>query len=255
MEGSATSTWAPTWWRSPRDPQRSPNSAWCTRPTSCSSPPVQHGRRGSLDGDTYATSGSWDSACLAAGAGLVAIEALRARGTGVAFVAARPPGHHALSDQAMGFCLINNVAVAAAALTAVGERVAIVDWDVHHGNGTQALFWDDPASCTSRPTSGPATRAPAGPPRSAGPGGQGLSTSTCRSPVPPATWSDWPSNGWSVRWSNPRPDVGPRLRRIRRPPRRPVGRPGPHGGGLRRAGPVHVGYAPRARAPGPLPRG
>jgi acetoin utilization deacetylase AcuC-like enzyme len=99
---------------------------------------------GALDADTYATADSWDSARMAAGGGLVAIDALRARGSGVAFVAARPPGHHALADRAMGFCLLNNVAVAAASLTADGERVLIVDWDVHHGNGTQALFWDDP---------------------------------------------------------------------------------------------------------------
>ncbi|HZD65616.1 MAG TPA: histone deacetylase, partial [Acidimicrobiales bacterium] len=62
----------------------------------------------------------------------------------VAFVAARPPGHHATADEAMGFCLLNNVAVAAAALTARGERVAIVDYDVHHGNGTQDVFYEDP---------------------------------------------------------------------------------------------------------------
>ena len=98
---------------------------------------------GRLDQDTYATTASWDIACQAAGAGLVAIEAVRHHG-GTALVAARPPGHHALVDRPMGFCLINNVAVAAQSLVDVGERVVIVDWDVHHGNGTQAIFWDEP---------------------------------------------------------------------------------------------------------------
>jgi acetoin utilization deacetylase AcuC-like enzyme len=99
---------------------------------------------GDLDPDTYATSASWAAALRVAGAGLAAVDALRRHGEGVAFVAARPPGHHALADQAYGFCLVNNVAVAAAALRASGERVLVVDWDVHHGNGTQAIFWDDP---------------------------------------------------------------------------------------------------------------
>jgi acetoin utilization deacetylase AcuC-like enzyme len=99
---------------------------------------------GPLDADTYATPESWDAARLSAGAGLVAIEALTERDAGVAFVVARPPGHHALADRSMGFCLINNIAVAAASLVSSGERVLIVDWDVHHGNGTQALFWDEP---------------------------------------------------------------------------------------------------------------
>lgn len=99
---------------------------------------------GSLDADTYATSASWESAVRAAGAGLVAVDALRASHHGAGFVAARPPGHHAMADRPMGFCLLNNVAVTAAALVAGGERVAVVDWDVHHGNGTQDLFWDDP---------------------------------------------------------------------------------------------------------------
>ncbi|MGP0109551.1 MAG: histone deacetylase, partial [Acidimicrobiales bacterium] len=98
---------------------------------------------GSLDPDTYAHTSSWNAACLAAGAGLVAVDTVRTRG-GVAFVSARPPGHHALADRSMGFCLVNNVALAAASLIDAGEKVLIVDWDVHHGNGTQAIFWDDP---------------------------------------------------------------------------------------------------------------
>ena len=98
---------------------------------------------GALDADTYAVTDSWNAALLAAGAGLTALEELETRG-GVAFVPVRPPGHHALAARPMGFCLLNNVAVAAAKLRDAGERVLIVDWDVHHGNGTQDLFWDEP---------------------------------------------------------------------------------------------------------------
>jgi len=99
---------------------------------------------GYLDGDTHVGRASWEAAGLAAGAGLEVIAHLD-RGEGeVGFCAVRPPGHHALASRAMGFCLFNNVAVAAAHLTARGERVAIVDYDAHHGNGTQALFWTDP---------------------------------------------------------------------------------------------------------------
>ncbi len=99
---------------------------------------------GYLDPDTAAGPGSWDTALLAAGAVLAAVEGLCDGRGDVAFVAARPPGHHALADQAMGFCLLNNVAVAAASLAQRGEKVLVVDWDVHHGNGTQEIFWDDP---------------------------------------------------------------------------------------------------------------
>jgi acetoin utilization deacetylase AcuC-like enzyme len=72
------------------------------------------------------------------------VEALR-RGEGdAAFLAVRPPGHHALATRPMGFCLINNIAVVAANLAEEGERVLVLDWDAHHGNGTEAIFWDDP---------------------------------------------------------------------------------------------------------------
>jgi acetoin utilization deacetylase AcuC-like enzyme len=99
---------------------------------------------GAVDPDTAVSEGSWRAATCAAGAGLAAVEALR-RGDGeAAFLAVRPPGHHALATRPMGFCLLNNVAVTAANLAAEGERVLVLDWDAHHGNGTEAIFWEDP---------------------------------------------------------------------------------------------------------------
>jgi len=82
---------------------------------------------------------------LAAGAGIEVARRLAAGEGDVGFCALRPPGHHALASRAMGFCLFNNVAVTAAQLSAAGERVAIVDYDAHHGNGTQDIFWADPS--------------------------------------------------------------------------------------------------------------
>ncbi len=99
---------------------------------------------GALDPDTVARTQSWEAALRSAGSGPAAVEALR-EGTGdLAFIAMRPPGHHAMPARAMGFCLFNNIAITARLLTRAGHRVAIVDWDVHHGNSTQDVFYDDP---------------------------------------------------------------------------------------------------------------
>jgi acetoin utilization deacetylase AcuC-like enzyme len=101
------------------------------------------GRAAMLDPDTFTSPESYELARLAAGATLVGVDHALS-GAGPAFVLVRPPGHHAERDRAMGFCLFNNVAVAAAYARAQGaKRVAIVDVDVHHGNGTQQIFEDD----------------------------------------------------------------------------------------------------------------
>src|SRR5690606_28715812 len=99
---------------------------------------------GHLDPDTAVVPESLEAALLAAGSGLRAVEALRAGEADTALCAVRPPGHHARPGAAMGFCVFNNVAVTAATLAADGERVLVVDLDVHHGNGTQEAFWNDP---------------------------------------------------------------------------------------------------------------
>jgi acetoin utilization deacetylase AcuC-like enzyme len=99
-----------------------------------------------LDEDTVMSPGSVEAALRAAGATVAAVDAVLSGAVQRAFCAVRPPGHHATRDQAMGFCLFNNIAVAAAhALAAHGlKRVAIADFDVHHGNGTQAIFEREP---------------------------------------------------------------------------------------------------------------
>ncbi len=103
------------------------------------------GRPLALDADTFVSAGSREAALRAAGALIAAVDAVRAGEDHMAFCAVRPPGHHAEPERAMGFCLFNNVAVGAmAALEAGAARVAVIDFDVHHGNGTQALAEREP---------------------------------------------------------------------------------------------------------------
>jgi acetoin utilization deacetylase AcuC-like enzyme len=100
-----------------------------------------------VDADTYLSAGSIEAARRAAGAAVLAVDRVIAGEADNAFCAVRPPGHHAESVRAMGFCLFNSAAIAAAHARAVHglARVAIVDFDVHHGNGTQEIFWREPA--------------------------------------------------------------------------------------------------------------
>jgi acetoin utilization deacetylase AcuC-like enzyme len=101
---------------------------------------------GKIDPDTSAVPGSFAAAAGATGGVLSAIDVVARREADAAFCLSRPPGHHATADRAMGFCLFNSVAVAAAYARERHQagRLAIVDFDVHHGNGTQDIFWDDP---------------------------------------------------------------------------------------------------------------
>lgn len=100
-----------------------------------------------LDADTYMSPASFATAKLAAGGGLEAVRNVAEKNSRHAYVVVRPPGHHALADRPMGFCLFNNVALAArhAQREFKMEKVMILDWDVHHGNGTQEIFYNDPS--------------------------------------------------------------------------------------------------------------
>ncbi|PJI45296.1 MAG: acetoin utilization protein [Rhizobium sp.] len=109
--------------------------------------PEEEGEINQIEADTYASPKSLQAALTAIGGAMAAVDAVMAGEISNAFVAGRPPGHHAEKSKAMGFCLFNTVAIAArhAQKKFGAERVAIVDWDVHHGNGTQDIFWDDPS--------------------------------------------------------------------------------------------------------------
>ena len=105
--------------------------------------PLEHPRH--IDGDTVVSAGTWEAALRAVGAGLAAVDAVIDGKAANAFCQVRPPGHHAEADRAMGFCLFSNAAIAGlyARKKHGAERIAIVDFDVHHGNGTQDIFWSD----------------------------------------------------------------------------------------------------------------
>ncbi|MBO9122969.1 MULTISPECIES: histone deacetylase family protein [unclassified Rhizobium] len=109
--------------------------------------PEEDGEINQLEADTYASPKSLQAALTGIGGAMAAVDDVFTGKADNVFVASRPPGHHAEKSKAMGFCFFNNAAIAArhAQLKHGAERVAIVDWDVHHGNGTQDIFWDDPS--------------------------------------------------------------------------------------------------------------
>jgi hypothetical protein len=144
-------------------------------------------------GDTTICDASEDVAWLAAAGTLAAVEAVLSGQVNHAFALVRPPGHHAEADRGMGFCIFNNVALGARHAQVVHglERVLIIDWDLHHGNGTQAIFWRNPSVLFASvhewgnyPGRGAATERGEGPARSSGLDGASLSLpGACRQGV------------------------------------------------------------------------
>jgi acetoin utilization deacetylase AcuC-like enzyme len=107
--------------------------------------PLAGGHSVRIDSDTVMSPGSWEATVRATGAGIAAVDAVMTGAAHNAFCAVRPPGHHAEARRAMGFCLFNSIAIAAKHARAAhgAERVAVIDFDVHHGNGTPDIFWGD----------------------------------------------------------------------------------------------------------------
>lgn len=99
---------------------------------------------GNIDSDTICSKDSYNAACMAVGAGVIALDGIKSGEFERAFCAVRPPGHHATPTQAMGFCLFNNIAISARYAQSIGyKKIMIIDFDVHHGNGTQDTFYED----------------------------------------------------------------------------------------------------------------
>ena len=215
------------------------SSSSTIRPTSALLGDAEARGGGWLDPDTYLVPGSLRAAMLAAGATL---QAAIAAGTGaaeVAFAAVRPPGHHAARGRGSGFCLLNNVAIAVAGLRARGiaERIAIVDWDVHHGNGTQAIFDADPALCYASTHESPHYPG-------TGARGETGAGAAARHEAQPAVAARKRrrgvrcglAGGAAARHRGVRARGDPRVGGVRRPRRRPARRARGHRGGLRGGG-------------------
>lgn len=154
-----------------------------------------------IDADTSASPGTWEAALRGVGGCLLAVDQVLSGAHKRAFVATRPPGHHAEKTRAMGFCLFGNIAIAARhALERHGlSRVAVVDFDVHHGNGTQDLLWDEPRALFVSSHQMPLY------PGSGSPGERGASDNVLNIPLPPG------SDGQAMR-SRYTSTVFPRLR-------------------------------------------
>ena len=194
------------------------------------------GRATALDPDTYTSPESHEIALLAAGAAIDAVERVMGASHLAAVALVRPPGHHAERDRAMGFCLFNNVAVAAAHARALGAgRVAIVDYDVHHGNGTQHIFEADPHVLyvsTHQYPYYPGTGAAEEVGRDAGAGVHGQPAARSRRRrrgLPDRVRQRGDPGAASVRAGS-----RDRVRRLRRPRARPARRHAPHDAGVRR---------------------